>query len=74
MPTAPRRRWEPEVGFLIQRADNVTFTRRGQRDGGAQHHVVQPAGTAAKTYYYRVLAFTNTIQSPWSNTATVVVP
>ncbi|MCG6567171.1 hypothetical protein C3E87_05955 [Tessaracoccus sp. ZS01] len=64
-----------EAGFLIQRADNFTFTTGVvNATAGANTTSFSQPVTPAKTYYYRVLAFNNTIQSPWSNTATVVVP
>jgi hypothetical protein len=64
-----------ERGFLIQRADNATFTL-----GVANTTVAANTTTASqsvargKTYYYRVLAFTDAHQSDWSNTATVTTP
>lgn len=68
-----------ETGFLIQQADNLTFT------AGVVNSTIaaNPAGgsttfslsvSRGKTYYYRVLAFNDTIQSGWSNTATVTTP
>lgn len=64
-----------ETGFLIQRADNLTFT------AGVVNATLGPNVTAftqdtarGKTYYYRVLAFNDTVQSAWSSTATVTTP
>lgn len=64
-----------ETGFLVQRADNALFSI------GVVNATVGPNVTSfsqdvsrAKTYYYRVLAFTDTIQSGWSNTVTVTTP
>jgi hypothetical protein len=64
-----------EAGFLIQRADNALFSL------GVVNATVGPNVTTFsqnvsrnKTYYYRVLAFTDTLQSDWSNTASVITP
>lgn len=64
-----------EAGFLVQRADNAGFTLGVVNATlGANIATLSQGVTPGKTYYYRVLAFSGTIQSPWSNTATVVVP
>jgi len=64
-----------ETGFLIQRADNAGFSI------GVVNTTVGPNITTLvqtvsrrKTFYYRVLAFNDTIQSTWSNTAQVTTP
>jgi FtsP/CotA-like multicopper oxidase with cupredoxin domain len=64
-----------ETGFLIQRANDAGFNT------GVVNLTVGPNLTTAmqnvargRTYYYRVLAFSNTIQSGWSNTAIVTPP
>ncbi len=64
-----------ETGFLIQRADDAGF------NVGVVNTTVGPDVTTfiqdvarGKTFYYRVLAFSNTIQSGWSNTASVIAP
>jgi FtsP/CotA-like multicopper oxidase with cupredoxin domain len=64
-----------ETGFLIQRADNVSFTV-----GVVNATVVGDITTFAqnvargRTFYYRVLAFNDAHQSAWSNTAQVTTP
>jgi FtsP/CotA-like multicopper oxidase with cupredoxin domain len=64
-----------ETGFTIQRADNAAFSVN------VVNATVGPGITTfkqdvsrGKTFYYRVLAFSNTIQSGWSNTASVTTP
>ena len=64
-----------ETGSLIQRADNAAFSL------GVVNATVGPnittfsqSVTPGKTYYYRVLAFSDTLQSAWSNTASVTIP
>lgn len=64
-----------ETGYLIQRADNVLFSL------GVVNTTVGPDVTTlvqtterGRTYYYRVLAFSETMQSDWSNTASVTTP
>ncbi len=64
-----------ETGFLVQRADNALFslgvvntTIAGDLTTFSQ------AVKRGRTYYYRVLAFSGTNQSGWSNTATVTTP
>ncbi len=64
-----------ETGFLIQRAYNATFT------SGVVNATVGPNTSAfsqdvarGTIFYYRVLAFNDTTQSAWSNTATVTTP
>ena len=64
-----------ETGFLIQRADNAGFSL-----GVVSLNVTAGATSAlqdvarGRIYYYRVLAFDDTHQSGWSNTATVTTP
>lgn len=64
-----------ETGFLIQRADNVVFSLGviNLTTAGDITMVSQDLARG-KTFYYRVLAFNDTIQSAWSNTATVTTP
>jgi hypothetical protein len=64
-----------ETGFLVQRAYDAAFT------SGVVNTTVGPNVTtltqdAARgvIFYYRVHAFDNTIQSTWSNTATITTP
>jgi len=64
-----------ETGFLIQRADNAGFSL-GVVNATVAGNVTTFSQTVArgKTFYYRVLAFNDTIQSNWSNTASVTTP
>ena len=64
-----------ETGFLVQRADNVTFTL-GVVNATVGADVTQLTQnlTRARSYYYRVLAFNDTTQSSWSNVINVVTP
>jgi hypothetical protein len=64
-----------ETGFLIQRADNAGFSL-GVVNATVASNVTTFAQTVSpgRTYYYRVLAFSDAHQSAWSNTATVIVP
>jgi FtsP/CotA-like multicopper oxidase with cupredoxin domain len=64
-----------ESGFLIQRADNAGFTV-GVVNATVAADVTTFSQSVARgrTYYYRVLAFTDAHQSAWSNTATVPAP
>lgn len=64
-----------ETGFLVQRADNATFTL------GVVNATVGPNITTltqnlprGRSYYYRVHAFNDTTQSGWSNVVNVVTP
>ena len=64
-----------ETGFLIQRADNATFTTGVvNATVGAGITAFQQTTARARTYYYRVHAFNDTTQSGWSNTATLTTP
>jgi FtsP/CotA-like multicopper oxidase with cupredoxin domain len=64
-----------ETGFLIQRADNVNFTLGVvNATVGANVTTLTQSLPRARSYYYRVLAFSDTIQSGWSNTVNVVTP
>ena len=64
-----------ETGFLIQRADNAAFSL-GVVNATVAGNVTTFSQTVSrgKTYYYRVLAFNDTTQSDWSNTASVTTP
>jgi FtsP/CotA-like multicopper oxidase with cupredoxin domain len=64
-----------ETGFLIQRANDAGFNT------GVVNLTVGPNITTTRqdvargrTYYYRMLAFSNTIQSGWSNVVTLTPP
>jgi len=64
-----------EAGFLVQRADNSGFSLNVvTATVGADLTTFKQDVARGKTYYYRVLAFSNTIQSGWSNTASVAIP
>jgi len=64
-----------ETGFLIQRADNAAFSLGVVNATiGADLTTFNESVTRGKTYYYRVLAFNDTNQSAWSNTAIVTTP
>jgi len=62
-----------ESGFLIQRADDNLFTV-GVTNAtiGPGLNTFSQTVSRGKTYYYRVLAFSQTDQSGWSNTVTIV--
>lgn len=64
-----------ETGFLIQRADNAGFSLN-VTNVTVVDNVTSLTQTVSrgKTYFYRVLAFNVTLQSPWSNTVSVVAP
>jgi len=64
-----------ETGFLIQRADDPAFAL------GVTNATIGPDLTSfsqdvksGKTFYYRVLAFSVTNQSDWSNSVEVIAP
>ena len=65
-----------ETGFLVQRADNAAFSLGvvNATVAGADITTFTQDVTRGKTYYYRVLAFNDTTQSDWSNTASVTTP
>lgn len=64
-----------ESGFLIQRADNAAFTVGVVNATVAANATTFSQSVArGRTFYYRVLAFTDAHQSPWSNTASVTTP
>jgi FtsP/CotA-like multicopper oxidase with cupredoxin domain len=64
-----------ETSFLIQRADNAAFSI-GVVNASVGGNVGTFDQTVARgsTFYYRVLAFNDTTQSGWSNTAMVTTP
>jgi FtsP/CotA-like multicopper oxidase with cupredoxin domain len=64
-----------EAGFLIQRADNAGFTV-GVTNATVGTNVTTFTQNVARgrTFFYRVLAFTDAHQSAWSNTASVTTP
>lgn len=64
-----------ETGFLIQRADDAGFSLGVVNTTiGAGITTFNDTVARGKTVFYRVLAFNDTNQSPWSNTATVTTP
>jgi FtsP/CotA-like multicopper oxidase with cupredoxin domain len=64
-----------ETGFLVQRADNVTFTLGVvNATVGANVTTLSQTLPRARSYYYRVHAFNDTTQSGWSNIVNVVTP
>jgi FtsP/CotA-like multicopper oxidase with cupredoxin domain len=64
-----------ETGFLIQRADNIGFSLGVvNATVGADITTFTQTVSPGKTFYYRVLAFNDTIQSGWSNTTAVTTP
>jgi FtsP/CotA-like multicopper oxidase with cupredoxin domain len=64
-----------ETGFLIQRADNAAFSLGVvNATVAADLQAFSEIVARGSTYYYRVLAFNDTVQSDWSNTATVTTP
>jgi FtsP/CotA-like multicopper oxidase with cupredoxin domain len=64
-----------ETGFLVQRAYDVGFTSGVVNTTvGAGVTTVSLTEARGVTFYYRVHAFTDTTQSGWSNTVTVVTP
>ncbi len=64
-----------ETGFLIQRADNATFSA-GVVNATVTANVTtfNQTTSRAKTFYYRVLAFNATTQSGWSDSIMVTTP
>lgn len=64
-----------ETGFLIQRAEDPGFNL-GVVNATVTGDITTFTDTVArsKTYYYRVLAFNDTLQSGWSNTASASTP
>ena len=64
-----------ETGFLVQRALNPIFTS-GVVNATVGGNVTTLTQTVARgtIFYYRVLAFNDTVQSDWSNTVTVTTP
>jgi hypothetical protein len=64
-----------ETGFLIQRADNAGFSLGVvNATVGANVTTFNQSVARGKTFHYRVLSFTDTTQSGWSNTASVTTP
>jgi FtsP/CotA-like multicopper oxidase with cupredoxin domain len=64
-----------ETGFLIQRADNAGFSLGVvNATVGANVTTFSQSVARGKTFYYRVHAFNDTLQSGWSNTASVTTP
>jgi len=65
-----------ETGFLVQRADNAAFSLGvvNATVAGADITTFNQTVARGKTFYYRVLAFNDTTQSDWSNTASVTTP
>lgn len=64
-----------ETGFLIQRADNAGFSVGVTNATVAGNLGVFTQDVArGRTFYYRVLAFNDTVQSAWSTTATITTP
>jgi hypothetical protein len=64
-----------ESGFLVQRADDAAFSQ-GVVNATVGGNVGTFDQTVARgtTFYYRVMAFNDTTQSGWSNTATITTP
>jgi len=64
-----------ETGFLIQRADDAGFNLNVVNLTLGPNLTTATQDTArGRTYYYRVLAFSNTIQSGWSNMVSITTP
>ncbi|PWB70524.1 MAG: hypothetical protein C3F07_16920 [Anaerolineales bacterium] len=64
-----------ETGFLIQRAESSNFTLGVTNITiGPDLNMFNDTVSRGKTYYYRILAFNDTVQSDWSNTASVTAP
>jgi FtsP/CotA-like multicopper oxidase with cupredoxin domain len=64
-----------ETGFLIQRADNLLFTAGVvNATVGANVTTFSQSVARGKTFYYRVLGFSDTTQSAWSNTVSITTP
>jgi FtsP/CotA-like multicopper oxidase with cupredoxin domain len=65
-----------ETGFLVQRAENAAFSLGvvNATVAGADITTFNQDVARGRTYYYRVLAFNDTTQSDWSNTASVTTP
>jgi hypothetical protein len=64
-----------ETGFLVQRADNDTFTL-GVVNATVNANITSLSQNLprSRSYYYRVHAFNDTTQSGWSNVVNVVTP
>jgi hypothetical protein len=64
-----------ETGFLIQRAEDAAFTLNVTNATTAADLTSFTQNVArGKTYHYRMLAFSPTSQSDWSNVASVTTP
>ncbi|MFB3817806.1 MAG: multicopper oxidase domain-containing protein [Candidatus Methylomirabilales bacterium] len=64
-----------EAGFLVQRADNAAFSLNVvNATVGSNVTTFSQDVARAKTFYYRVSAFSDTQSSGWSNTVTVTTP
>ena len=64
-----------ETGYLIQRAEDPAFTLKVTNVTiGPDATIYELSVTRGKTYYFRILAFNDTVQSDWSNTASVDTP
>jgi len=64
-----------EAGFLVQRAENALFSIGVvNTNTGADITTLVQTLSRKKTYYFRVLAFSGTIQSGWSNTFSITTP
>ncbi|MEE4275289.1 MAG: multicopper oxidase domain-containing protein [Thermoleophilia bacterium] len=64
-----------ETGFLIQRAEDAAFTLNVTNATIAADLTTFTQNVArGKTYHYRMLAFSPTSQSDWSNVASVTTP
>jgi FtsP/CotA-like multicopper oxidase with cupredoxin domain len=64
-----------ETGFLIQRAENSLFTV-GVVNATVGNNITLLRQDVARgrTYYYRVMAVNDTMQSGWSNTVMITTP
>jgi FtsP/CotA-like multicopper oxidase with cupredoxin domain len=64
-----------ETGFLIQRADNAGFSLGVVNvTVGGNVTTFSQSVARGKAFFYRVLAFNDTTQSAWSNTANITTP
>ena len=64
-----------ETGYLVQRANNAGFSLGVVNSTlGPNTETFDQTVARGNTYYYRVYAFTDSLQSDWSNVATVTTP